>query len=195
VIEDLPIKKIEEAKPETTIARETLFGKEIYLSDLKLLDYRAYRSRPKIATKQMILTGTPANVGDNTPTETTTEWKDVDVPYIDYLEKTMDLFAKGQNKKALARFEVILDTYADDLNANFYAGLCYYNLNDFDLAVTAFSKCTDSKYTNFLEEAEWYIAKSHLAKGSTTLAIDLFTKIAKENGYYSAQAKKVLSSL
>lgn len=194
-IEDLPVKRIEESKPEVSLVKETLMGKEIYLSNLKLLDYRAYRSRPKITTKQMILTGTPANIGETTSTEEVPEWKDVEVPYIDYLEKTMEIFSKGQNKKALTRFVVILEEYPDDLNANFYAGLCYYNLKEFSNAQKVFAKCLDSKYLNFTEEAEWYLAKSLLADGKKVEALTIFTKISNANGYYSTQAKKIVSSL
>lgn len=194
-IEQLPIKEIEEPKHEAVLVKETLMGKEIYLSNLKLLDYRVYRSRPKITTKQMILTGTPANIGETTTTEEVPEWKDVEVPYIDYLEKTMEIFSKGQNKKALTRFVVILEEYPDDLNANFYSGLCYYNLKEFSNAQKVFAKCIDSKYLNFSEEAEWYLAKSLLADGKKSEAQSLFTKIANSTGYYSSQAKKIVSSL
>ena len=191
-VDDLPVRPIEEKKTETTLKRQTVFGKEIYLYELKLLDYRAYRSRPKITTKQMVLTGTPANIGETSANEEETQWKDVEVPYIDYLEKTIELFSKGQNKKALARFEVILDTYPDDLNANFYAGLCYYNLNEFSKAINVFAKCQDSNYSNFNEEAQWYLAKSHQAAGNDAQARELFKKIVNEGGYYSAQAEKIL---
>jgi tetratricopeptide (TPR) repeat protein len=140
----------------------------------------------------MVLTGTPANVGETATTEEETQWKDVEVPYIDYLEKSMELFSKGQNKKALARFEVILDTYPDDLNANFYAGLCYYNLKEFSKAIASFTKCQDSKYSNFSEEAEWYMAKSYQAAGNDAQARDLFKRIAGSGGYYAKQAEKML---
>jgi TolA-binding protein len=195
VIDNLPITKIEEAEKETALIKETTLGKEIYLYDMKLLDYRAYRSKPKITTKQMVLTGTPANVGETTELEEATEWKNVDIPYIEYVSKTMELFSKGQNKKALSRFQVILETYPDDVNANFYAGLCYYNLKEFTSAVSAFNQCIDSKYTNFNEEAEWYAAKSLLADGKKSEASTLFQKIITANGYYAAQAKKIVANL
>lgn len=194
-VDRLPISKIEDQKKEVVLAKETIFGKELYLYDLKLLDYRAYRSRPKITTKQMILTGTPANVGENSEPVETTEWQDVEIPYIDYVDKTMELFSKGNTKKALSRFQVILETYPDDVNANFYAGLCYYNLKEYTSATNSFEKCVDSKYTNFSEEAEWYKAKSLLAGGKKNEAIELFNKISDANGYYSAQAKKIVTSL
>ncbi len=195
-VDRLPISQMEptDSKP-TIIAKETAFGKEIYLHDMKLLDYRAYRSKPAIETKQMILTGTPANIGETTTIEETTEWKKVDIPYIEYIDKTMEIFSKGNNKKALARFQVILDTYPDDVNANFYAGLCYYNLKEFSSAISSFAKCNDTKFTNFNEEAEWYTAKSYLANGQKSEAKTLFTQIINGNGYYASQAKKIVSTL
>jgi tetratricopeptide (TPR) repeat protein len=106
----------------------------------------------------------------------------------------MEIFSKGNNKKALARFQIILDTYPDDVNANFYAGLCYYNLKEFSSAISSFAKCNDTKFTNFNEEAEWYTAKSYLANGQKAEAKTLFTQIANSNGYYVSQAKKIVSS-
>lgn len=194
-IDNLPIKKIEPASPEAKILKETILGKEVYLKNLKLLDYRVYRSKPKITTKQMVFTGTPANKEDNKSSEDEIVWNDVDVPYIDYLEKTMEYFSKGNNKKALTRFIVILETYPDDLNANFYAGLCYFNLKEYANASRSFDMCIDSKFINFKEEAEWYYAKSKLADGKTEEAKRKLSEIASNNGFYASQAKKMLASL
>jgi tetratricopeptide (TPR) repeat protein len=195
-VNKLPIAPIENEEVKvTSLQKESLVGKEIYLYNMKLLDYRIYRSKPKIASKQMILTGTPANIGETSDVEETTEWKTVDIPYIEYIDKTMEIFSKGNNKKALARFQLILETYPDDVNANFYAGLCYYNLKEFSSAVKAFALCDDTKFTNFNEEAEWYTAKSYLANGQKSEAKIVFTQIMNSNGYYSSQAKKIVSSL
>ncbi|MEY3198810.1 MAG: hypothetical protein RJA13_768 [Bacteroidota bacterium] len=195
-IDPLPISKIEiKDNVPAAIAKERFQGKEIYLHDMKLLDYRAYRSKPKIASKQMILTGTPANIGETSDITETSEWKDIDIPYIDYLNKTMELFSKGNNKKALTRFQLILVTYPDDVNANFYAGLCYYNLKEYLSAILSLEKCLDSKYINFKEESEWYIVKSYLANNEKSKAIELLQNIINNNGYYSIQAKKLISSL
>jgi tetratricopeptide (TPR) repeat protein len=195
-IDPLPISKIEiNDNTPIAIAKERFQGKEIYLHDMKLLDYRAYRSKPKIASKQMILTGTPANIGETSDITETSEWKNIEIPYIDYLTKTMELFSKGNNKKALTRFQVILATYPDDVNANFYAGLCYYNLKEYLSAIHSLEKCLDSKYINFKEESEWYMVKSYIANNDKSTAIELLEKIITNNGYYSIQAKKLISSL
>lgn len=192
-IDQLPVKPIDQPEEKTQIDRELIFGKEIYLRDLKIVDYRAYRSRPSITTKQITLTGTPANVGENESQELEQPvWKEVDVAYIDYLDKTMEMFMKGQNKKALTRFLVILETYPDDLNAHFYAGLCYYNLKEYSSAFDSFEKCLDSKYANFNEEAEWYMAKSLIAKGDRQAAEKILRQIIDAKGYYAKQAEKLL---
>jgi tetratricopeptide (TPR) repeat protein len=182
--------------PETTLKRETFSCKEIYLHDLKLLDYRAYRSRPSVTTKQMVLTGTPANVGDAAINgDEEPEWKDVEIPYIDYLEKTMELFAKGYNKKALSRFQTILEAYPDDVNAGFYAGICYYNLKEYDQAERSLRICINSKYSNFYEEAEWYLAKNLLAQGNRDKGVELLRAISNAKGYYAKQADAELRRL
>lgn len=195
-IDPLPISKMEiKDNVPLTIAKESVQGKEIYLHDMKLLDYRAYRSKPKITSKQMILTGTPANIGESSALAETSEWKDIDIPYINYVNKTMELFSKGNNKKALTRFQLILATYPDDVNANFYAGLCYYNLKEYLSAILSLEKCLDSKFINFKEESEWYIVKSYLANNEKSKANELLQNIINNNGYYSIQAKKLISNL
>ncbi|MFN5912088.1 MAG: tetratricopeptide repeat protein [Bacteroidota bacterium] len=193
VVTDLPIHTIESPqRPEKTV-RETIFGKEIYLSDLKVLDYRAYRSKPSIQTTQLDLTGTPADQSEpGKIQEDEFTWKTVDIPYIDYLEKSMYIFARGNNKKALARFEEILKTYPDDVNALFYSGLCYYNLNEFEKATIVFEKCAESRYSNFSEEAFWYLAKSLFAGNDLERAKQILAEIRDGGGYYSKQAEKLL---
>ena len=192
-VNSLPVKEIEESTIPIQLVKETLFGKEIYLQDLKVLDYRAYRSKPTIQTKQIELTGTPANVSQTgTAIEEDPIWRTVDIPYIDYLSKTMEIFSKGNNKKAVARFEEILKSYPDDVNSLFYGGLCYYNLREYGLALNAFEKCLDSKYINFNEEAEWYQAKSYLANGQLEKGRSILRQIQQGGGYYAKQAEKLL---
>lgn len=191
VIEKITIEKVEQPKIETEIIRNQSFAKEIYLADLKLVDYRNYRSRPSIKTKTIYLDGTPASQEDkNTKEENISNWKVIEIPYIEYLEKTMISFSKGNNKKALSRFEIILESYPTDLNANFYGGLCYFNLGEFEKAIKTLGTCLNSEFNNFNEEVEWYLAKSYAANGQNEKATSLFKKISKEGGYYAKQAPK-----
>jgi tetratricopeptide (TPR) repeat protein len=184
-IEKLPTKKIE--TPETQLApvSNAKKGKEIVLSDLLLIDYRAYRSKPSITIETMLLTGLPANEEKATSEEPTSTWTKQDIPYIDYLSKSIQFFSKGKTKKALERFEVILKTYPDDLNALFYGGLCYYNLGQFNQAKQNFETCLNNEFLNFNEEANWYLMKSLKELGEETKAKALYNKIKKEGGFYA----------
>jgi TolA-binding protein len=189
---NLPTKKIEsESSPSRSIVQETFLGKEIYLFDLKVIDYRFYRAKPEITTKQTLLTGTPANLGE-IPTEESSEWENIEIPYIEYLSKTMEYFSKGQNKRALTRFLEIINTYPDDLNANFYAGLCYYNLKEYSSAINHFGKCSNSDFKNFIEESDWYKAKCYIANNQQAEAKELLNQIVAGKGYYANQASKLL---
>jgi TolA-binding protein len=194
LVDQLPIKPIDQTispKPE----KELVFGKEIFLKDLKVIDYRSYRSKPTISTEQLTLSGTPADRGEKqSSTEEELTWKSVDVPYMDYLEKSMELFSRGNNKKALTRFEEILKAYPDDINALFYAGLCFYNLKEYHKAIEAFSKCQVNKFANFNEEAQWYHARSFLATGDKDKAKQLLREIIDAKGFYAKQAEKLLKN-
>jgi TolA-binding protein len=189
-IEPLPLVSIKKIETTINANRNQESGKEIYLHDVKLIDYRAYRSKPQIKAKQLILNGTPASQENQSfNVNNLNEWKTIDIPYIEYIDKTISIFAKGNNKKALARLEQILETYPEDLNANFYSGICYFNLNEFNKAISAFEKCLNSQFMNFNDEAEWYLAKSLKANHEEEKADKLFEKIKNSNSYYSNQLK------
>ena len=167
-------------------------AKEIYLNDLKLIDYRIYRENPVVETKQLILTGTSADKENENSESFETDWKDVQIPYIQYLDKSVYYFNKGKSKKALTRFETIIQSYPQDVNANFYAGICLYNFGEYSKALERFETCLTAEYRNFDDEAIWMKALSldHLNKSSE--AKQLFILISENKGFYANQAKEKL---
>ena len=191
-IQPLPTLPIEENNAVPSIILSHKNAKEIYLNDFKLVDYRVYRTKPAIKTKQLVLTGTPANQEVKSSNDDEYIWKDVDVPYIDYINKSIRIFGQGNYKKALSRFETILKTYPNDINANFYGGLCLYNFGEYDQAILLFNQCLDGPYSNFDEEALWMKAMSLKDSGQKTKAKTIFQKIEQGGGFYSNQAQKEL---
>ncbi|MBL4862573.1 MAG: hypothetical protein JKY09_06105 [Crocinitomicaceae bacterium] len=192
IIEIVVLPPISIEIPEETpdIVRDHKMAKEIYLHDLKLVDYRKYRSKPTIKTKQMVLTGTPANMEDQFSKEPEPIWRDVQIPYIDFMDKSVGIFSRGNYKKGLTRFETILETYSDDVNANFYAGLCLFNLGEYPKAIEAFSHCINGPFSNFDEEAQWMTALSYEKSGDLVQAKKYFLIIQGQNGFYANQAAK-----
>lgn len=178
--------------PQPELVRDHKLAKEIYLHSMKLVDYRKYREKSQVKTKQMILTGTPANKEDEYSEEEDPVWRDVDVPYIDYLDKSVSTFERGNYKKALTRFQTILETYPDDINANFYAGICLFNMGEYKTAIVHFSNCIDGKFSNFDEEAQWMMAESYEKIGDSSKAKGIYQTISSGGGFYAKQAKDKL---
>lgn len=173
---------------------EQRMAKEVYYHHLKAIDYSQYRSKPEVKIEQIILSGVPANYESEEDIQSATEskTKTVMIPYMDYLDRTLSYLEKEKWKQALSRCEEILATYPDDINAIFYSGLCYYNLQQYQKACDRFSSCVQLNWANFNEEATWYLAKSRLANKEKNIAKELFTAIRDNKGYYAKQAEKVL---
>ncbi len=193
ILEPLPI-EIKQKQGVESIQKK---AKEIYLNNFKAIDYREYRSKPSIAVEQFVMSGTPANLENELDAEeyqnTKVESSTHDVPYIDYLQKSLKLLDRAKWKEALVRFEEILTTYPDDVNARFYAGLCLYNLKQFSPAEINFSTCIQLEYDNFNQEAMWYLALAKLGKGEKSEATNLLKEIISQNGYYKKMAESKLS--
>jgi TolA-binding protein len=169
-------------------------AKEVSYHDLKVVDYSAYRDKPTIAAERIVLSGTPANLESENNESTETTITAVDIPYMDYINKTMRYVSKGKWKESLQRLQLILKTYPDDVNAHFYAGLCSYNLQQYEEAKQHFANCLQLPFSNFNEESSWYLAQSLLADGEKSQAKELLIVIRDQKGYYSRQAEKVLKS-
>lgn len=191
-VNKLPVKEISSEKHITIISNRKS-GKEIYLNNLKLVDYKLNDPDPKITTKQILLTGTPANKENENSEEFETEWKTVEIPYLEYMDKSLRILNNGNYKKALSRFETILRTYPDDINSLFYSGYCLFNLSEYKRSIIQFEKCINSEFYNFDEESQWMIAQCYLLDGNKHKAKQIFQEIIDYKGYYSNLAKAKIS--
>ncbi len=169
-------------------------AKEIILNDLKAIDYTQYRKEQEILVEQVVLTGLPANYENESAIISD---KTVVIPhqiqYTEYLEKSLFYIQQKKWKNALVRFQEILRSFPNDVNAHFYAGWCSYNLSQFDAASIHFSACLQLEYSNFNEESTWYLALSLKAIGKKEIARELFEEIKQQKGYYSNLAEKELT--
>ncbi len=181
----LPVKNLE--KINNSVSKRENLAKETFLNDLKIVDYRFYRSRPIESVKNE-LGGTPAdrelNINESDKNE-----KGIEFTYFSYLDKSLHYFSKSKFKNALNRFEVILETYPDDANALFYSAICLYNLNQLELCENRLLKLQNVRFTNFDQEQQWYLLLVYKSLGKKNSFDILKEKIILENGYYSKSAK------
>jgi len=168
-----------------------------YFYDLAVVDYTKYENRTKTISKSTyVLTGIDANFeNDEDKKSSELTEKIVDVPYMEYLERTMYFFSKGKYKNALKRFTVINQQFSNDLNALFYGGLANYNLGRFDKALENFSKIISLNDNPFYEDALWYRAKTYLKLGNTSLAVVDLENLSLKSKYYQKQALNKLKEI
>jgi hypothetical protein len=183
----LPVKNPE--KINNSISKRENLAKETYLHNLKVIDYRLYRTRPNEHVKNE-LGGTPADRETNTNEQNNAK-NEIEFTYFSYLDKSLNYFSKNKFKTALNRFELILETYPEDANALFYSAICLYNLNQFELCENRLSQLQNSRFTNFDQEQRWYLLLVYKSLGKKNLFDNLKEKIIFENGFYSKSAKSV----
>ncbi len=188
--ENLSVDQLPILKPDFPIQANSIHkvtAKEIYLNNLKLIDYRKYRSRSNIKVESLELTGIPANLESKDEQVKDSKSTDSEIAYYDYIKKTTLLLSEGDYKQTLARCNIILSHYPNDLNALFYSGYCYYNLAEYSKSVELFKQCLTSNYNNFDEESEWLLAKSYEALGENNKAKAIFKLINDRGGYYRSK--------
>jgi tetratricopeptide (TPR) repeat protein len=184
----LPIKKANSIP--ASIKRRVNLAKETYIHDFKVVDYRYYRSRPTSNLDKEVLTGTPANSEISTNTSEESE-NIVEIAYVSFLGKSLKHFSQNKFKDALSRFDLILETYPDDVNALFYSALCHYNLNQFSLCEKKLIELKNAKFTNFDEEQEWYLLLTYYSLHKDEQFLELKSRIIQGGGFYAKKAEKL----
>ncbi len=160
-----------------------------YLFELLVVDYRKItRENQKITYQRFELSGVSADREGSIENEDDLIEREVNVPYYDYLRKSMSFFAEGRYKKALNRYLLILDQYPEDLNALFYGGLSYHNLGKNEEAIVFFDKIINGDVYVFNEEALWYKTKALIKLKKNTEAKSILEEIIAHGGFYTQEA-------
>ncbi|HBF89433.1 MAG TPA: hypothetical protein DDX39_12395 [Bacteroidales bacterium] len=115
------------------------------------------------------------------------------IPYVQYLYETMELFSKNNYKSAKNNFQTIIQHYPDDINANFYLGLCYYHLKNSEKSIACFENVIQISINTFYEEAKWYKALSLKKMHNDIQSEKILNEIISDDGFYSERAKKLLN--
>ncbi|MEZ4922150.1 MAG: tetratricopeptide repeat protein [Crocinitomicaceae bacterium] len=201
-IEEDPVIDIDqEITPEVDSKKRTIYAPSIYYFDLYVVDYREIeRKNTTINYTRYELSGLSAEF-ENQDSKENQELieKKVEVPYMEYLETSMDYFSVGSYKKALNRYLTILQQYPDDLNAHFYGGHCYFNLKKYQEALAFFEiVLEDEKKMNFVafrQEAKWYKAKTLIKLGQKDKAKTILDEIIAEGLFYTKEAIELKEKL
>ena len=97
--------------------------------------------------------------------------------------------------EALKDFNNYLKYKPSDFEIRYKTGLSYYNIGKYDKAVTHFNKLIDESINPYVEDAEWYKAKSLIKLNKNEEAKKMLNKIITENGKYQNKALDLLNTL
>jgi tetratricopeptide (TPR) repeat protein len=107
----------------------------------------------------------------------------------------MRLFDSKEYTGCIEELNLLYDYNKDDANAQFYLGLCYYQLGKYSLAQSFFNKNLDNTINIFHQESEFYEAFCMLKTNQTELATAQLQRIVVNKGFYSDRAKEALSKV
>ena len=198
--EEIVVENHNELIPEEankTISTQAPF---IYQYDMYVIDYRVIeRNNDVINYTRYEFTGLSAEFEDELARENSyNKQTNVEIPYMEYLEKSMYYFSKGHYKKALNRYLTILEQYPKDLNAHFYGALCYYDMKQYVQALELFSNLLkvekEKGFIAFRQEAKWYQAKTLLKLNKKNEALVILDEIIAEGLFYAQDAIKLKST-
>ena len=161
-------------------------GWETYLLNYKVLDYRKYRSKPKLEN-EVQLSGTSADQENKQVIEKEND-KIIQVAYFNSLTNALVYFEKENYGMAAQQFDMILATYPDDVNALFYGALSHYNVKEYSICETKLQLLKLNHFTNFSEEQEWYLCLTYKALKKMSQYEELRKEIINKNGFYTIKA-------
>ncbi len=196
-IQDPETLRVESSSPELNIIINEITNCETdYIHDLKVVDYsRIYKTL--IKKYRYDLGGIEARYQNN-ESERNTYVPDYEVeliPYRDFLSIALGNFVQNNFKDALKDLSIISTQFPNDQNANFYSGLCYYNLGKWNKAIKAFDETIKHQINVFDQEALWYKAMTLIKKKENDGAIEILEQIIRKKGFYASQAETVLEKL
>jgi tetratricopeptide (TPR) repeat protein len=113
----------------------------------------------------------------------------------DTIERAINLYNQNNYSEASQLFNQILQASPENTEAQFYNGLCFIYLNEFERAITSFDKVLNRPYNYFQEYSKWYLVMCYVRTNQNETAKILLQEIASGNGFFSNDAKKVLRKL
>jgi tetratricopeptide (TPR) repeat protein len=114
------------------------------------------------------------------------------IPADRILKEGLAAFNKQQFTIALDNFNLLLKNNQEDVNAQFYSALSYYNLNKTDQAIERLQLVVQNTNDTFYPEAQWCLALLAIKSGNMESAKAQLETIVSEKGFYAKKAKEKL---
>jgi tetratricopeptide (TPR) repeat protein len=186
---------VTEDKEEDIVFAFTPNAPVIFISNLKVTNYRMYYFKQSDAIDLAINTGVAAQYGSKAEIEKPVLNSSNTYLAHKVIAQAMRLFNSKSIVSCIEELTILYNYNKEDANAQFYLGMCYYQLNKYAVAETYFQKNLDNVNNIFHQESEFYQALCLLNLKQTDEAIKQLQNIANNKGFYSDRAIETLSKL
>ena len=197
ILETLPSKPLDVKLPEKEEEEDIVFqftpnAPVVFIHNMKVTNYRLYYFKNSYAIDLNTNMGTSAQYGSQADIETAYLHK-----YNSYLahkiiKQAMSYFNSKNISNCIEELTMLYDYNHDDANAQFYLGMCYYQLGKYVIAKNFFQKNLDNINNIFHQESEYYQSLSLLNLKQTEDAIKQLQTIVNNKGFYHERAKEIL---
>jgi hypothetical protein len=102
---------------------------------------------------------------------------------------------QGKYQEALESMSMIPAKERDGYSINFYSGVAYQELGEYNRAIGAFSEVVHHGDNLLVEQSEWYIGLCYLRIDERQKALEQFRLIAYRKGFYGEQSNELLKQL
>ncbi len=158
-----------------------------YLLNYKVTDYRKIREQN--TNHKIELNGVPASSENSKRLSKTERLKTDSVYYMDFLKETLRGFKNQKYSLILVEWDKILSVFPEDDNALFYKAISNYYLSNGELSVKGLLKVVSNPMSNFIEEANWYLALNYYQLEKDKECKKILDKIIDEKTFYSKKAQ------
>ena len=164
----------------------------VFISNLKVTNYRMYYFKQSEAIDLSINSGVPAQYSSKT---------DIERPVLNssntylahkVITQAMRLFNSKHIVNCIEELAILYKYNKNDANAQSYLGMCYYQLGKYGIAETYFQKNLDNVNNIFHQESEFYQALCLLNLKQTDEASKQLQLIVNNKGFYSVRAKEAI---
>jgi hypothetical protein len=195
VLESLPSKPLdlnltEKEDEEDVVFQFTANAPVVFIHNMKVTNYRLYYFKNSYAID--LNSSIPAQYGSQADIETAYLNKSNTYLAHKLIKKAMWYFNANNINKCLEELTILYDYNNDDANAQFYLGMCYYQLGKYTIAKNFFQKNLDNVNNIFHQESEFYQALCLLSLKQSDEATKQLQTIVNNKGFYSVRAKEVL---
>ncbi|MBI3520789.1 MAG: hypothetical protein HY062_15740 [Bacteroidetes bacterium] len=167
----------------------------IFIHNLKVTNYRLYYFKQSEAINLDANTGLSAQYGSKADIERPNRSQINNYYAHKIIQQAMRLFDSKNSANCIEELTLLYNYNHDDANAQFYLGMCYYQLGKYAIAQSYFQKNLDNVNNIFHQESEFYQALCLLNTRQTEDAGKQLQHIVNNKGFYASRAQEMLSKL